>query len=364
MKPTKTTLPLLSTLLMAFLIFTIFATGCSDNPVAPSADDQTNQGNQPPVASGSIKLYGSIAYSLATDAEAQTITLTNRGTNETQAVTSANSYFFDGLSEGYYSLEIAESTKNYANSHYFYLEANLELNLFRVSKSNTANTTINLFGTVNEAAHESSVHYATVTAKNTTTNAEYNATTINDGSFYFLGLASGTYELTFKAASYANVTKTLNILDNKIVYQSKNIDLSDTAGFNDVSGNALTGYNLGKNNLSPSILTTGTLMGMLTDSNGDPIVAGTPLVLLYDDNLGDQRRPTKIYDFKMKSNNGYFTASSLPPGYYAVAHKTYTLTEVKNSLGDIVGYAITSGGVMNTFLKVDSGKVTTLPKVE
>ncbi len=348
----------LATILIAALFTTI---GCSDNPVASDPQELP----QIPTEDGdTYVLDGSITYSNVSDETTASIVLTNRGTGETLEAKEKVHYAFTDLPKGYYSLEIAESTEVYATSHYFYLDENLTLDLFRVSKSSATSPSINFFGTVNEAAHHTSIQYATVTAKNTITNNIYNATTINDGSFYFLGMASGTYEVTFNAPSYTPLTKTLSILDDKIVYQTQDISLTSTANFTDVTGNALVGYNLNNNILGPSFLPTGTLMGRLISSNGSPIPVGTPLVLLYDDDLTDQRKPTKLYDFIMQDSQGHFTASSLPSGFYAVAHKSYNLTPTKNSMGDIIGYDITAGGVMNTFLKVEIGKVTTLPKVE
>ncbi|NCB46150.1 carboxypeptidase regulatory-like domain-containing protein [bacterium] len=351
-------------ILCVLSLFTFFVViGCSDNPMGtetvqtPTTPDLT--------ATPGLKVYGSITFS-NNSSENCAIILTNKGTDESpKTVNETTGFSFNGLSEGYYSLEIPQTANYYSTVHHFYLTENKELTIRRVAKNGSATSFVNLYGKVLDVTSNLSVPYTSVTAVNETTNQTTEGITIVDGSFYFLGLASGTYQVTFKNGAFNALTKSLSILDNKITFEGiPDINVSSPTAFNDVSNNALSGYNLGNILIVPKVTLTGFLVGKLTDINGAPIATTAQLALLYDNDINDELRPTVISYFSLTNPNGYFLAKNLPRGFYAIVYRSHILTATTDSAGDIKGYVITSGGIMNTFLEVIPGQVINLPTVE
>ena len=166
---------------------------------------------------------------------------------------------------------------------------------------------VNLYGKVLDATTNLSVPYTSVTAVNEITTQTTEGITIDDGSFYFLALASGSYRVTFKNGAFNAITKSLSILDNKIAFEGiPDINVSSPTAFNDVSNNALSGYNLGNILIAPKVTLTGFLVGKLTDINGAPIATTAQLALLYDNDVNDELRPTVISYFSLTNPNGYF----------------------------------------------------------
>lgn len=357
----------ISKIMLSFLCILglFYVIGCSDNPMGSETEEGTDTATPELNVSTGLRVYGSITFS-DNGTESCNLTLTKKGSEETPKTTvDSTGFSFNGLSEGYYSLEIAETDNYYPTVHHFYLTENKELTIRRVAKTTSTASFINLYGKVLDATTNFSVPYTTVTAVNETTNQTIEAITIVDGSFYFLGLASGTYEITFKNGAFNTITKSLSILDNKITFEGvPDINISASTTFKDVSNNTLNGYNLEDILITPKVTLTGSLVGKLMDINGDPIATNVQLALLFDNKIDDELRPTVISYFNLSNPNGYFLAKNLPQGYYAIVYKTHILTPTLDSAGDIKGYVITAGGIMNTFLEVIPGQVTILPTVD
>lgn len=357
------------------MIIAAFLTGCggSNNPAGASGGS-TLSNKLPSTATGTVDLTGflnnSVSNAPINDADANiTVRLKLFGTDSIiSSGSEANNSVFAayGLTPGWYIISASDSTGRYQNTQKVVKLENpqeqLSLDLIPVPALVTT-ASLNFFGQIIDSTPRDPVMFATVILKNRS-GITVETSTLDDGSFFFLGLASGTYDITISKSSFESTTRVLQILDDGDIYFGPK-KITTTGTFKDGANTSRTGYNLGIISLAALWLDTGSIAGILRDAATKAPYANQNFDLIYDDNKGDEVPPASIIKSFTTNNSGYFFAKNLPAGWYLVATPGYTKTPVLNALGNTIGFTIDppAGGVVpfEVWLQVSPGNVTPVP---
>jgi len=359
------------------MIIAAFLTGCggSNNP-AGSSGGTTLPSVVPVTASGTVTLSGKLidasTNALVNDSNANiTVTVSLIGTSFTtnRAAEQNSAFAFFGLPAGNYFIKASDSSGRFETNQIIkeLTGDTVDLALQMVPVRTALSTvSLNFFGKVLESTLKKPVMFSTILVTNSS-GISFETSTLFDGSFSLQGLASGTYEISFRKTGFETASRTLTISDDRIRIGTKEITATDIGNFADGANVIRSGYNVGEIVLAPIWLETGAIAGILLNSDLNPKVpyANTRFDLVYDDNPKDGVPPASIIKNFTTNDLGYFFAKNLPRGWYLVVTNGYTTTPIISGT-QIVGYNIIppAGGtvVFNVWLEVRPGSVTPIPQ--
>jgi hypothetical protein len=172
-----------------------------------------------------------------------------------------------------------------------------------------------LSGVVNAKDFDIDISGRTIIATNTNTLAKFSTITLNDGSFVFEDIPSGTYELEVKSAKLVSPLTTIKILP----------------------GQALTGVSIDINNGSG-------IRGRVKNSNTNLPVPETIIAIFQND---------KLVDFSLSDRDGNFSITGLNPGGY-----TIEASPLSGSVSAEMNVALMSDDIeiLNISISEESGK--------
>lgn len=353
-------------------------TGCggSNNPSGPTGGTATSTITATPsIATGTVDIIGLIINASTNNSlndlnTTVSVSFTLFGTSTTNTVKAEaggnNGFAAYGLTPGWYTIKFADSANRYEP-----LTIIRELTSGTTVKETIAlvpipalvtTASLNFYGKVLESNLDNPVMFGTILVTNTS-GIKFETSTLIDGSFSLVGLASGTYELVFKKTGFETASRTLIISDDRIRFGTA--EITATGNFVDGANVTRVGYNLGSIKLAPIWTNTGAITGILLNSALTPKVpyVNTKFDLVYDDNPKDAIPPQSIIKNFTTNDLGYFFAKNLPAGWYLVAFPGYTTTAIKDGTGNIVGYNFGAGQlVTNVWLEVKAGSVTPIPE--
>lgn len=367
---------------VAFCLLAIaLITGCGEgnNPSGPSGSANAAAfDNFPTNASGSITLNG-----LLLDLTTQTlinsekadiyVTLEYIGTTykKTVAAVGNRAFAFFDLPEGQYMITAEDKGGVYDPSNPVIQEfsgGKVALTIPLSPKSGTTTSTpLNFYAKILDASSGDSVMYATVNVTiDNIANLTFQATSLVDGQFSLLGMASGTYSIKIAKDGYVETEKTL-IISDKIMFGPQEISSTSLTNFTDGSNNVKQGYNLGEIVISPDYTQTGGLAGILLDASKNPITA--KLDLIYLKTPRDPVGPATIIPNVVPDSRGYVTFRNLPAGEYLLAYANpgqWVASATYDADRNIAGWGFTTGSnlVTRIWLEVKPKLVTPIPEQE
>ncbi|MDN5280811.1 MAG: hypothetical protein PWR01_4776 [Clostridiales bacterium] len=365
------------------LIVTAFLVGCggSNNPAGPSgaATSGSVTGVLPTTATGSVTLTG-LLINAATgnliDSSTAKISVKASliGTTFSRTVYATENKAFTvfELPAGNYLIEFSDEAAPQEFQKFTLIKelsgTKVDLTV-QLSPTTQPPGRVNFFGTVVDAAFAKPIQFVTIKLQSNS-GLTVETSTLFDGTFSLLDLASGTYEISFEKSGFEIASKSLILNDTEIRFGTKTLVAADFKNFTDGANVTRSGYDLGSIVLAPRLLETGGISGILLDSLKNPL-ANTSLDLVYDSNTGDAVPPASIIPNFKTNDLGYFMAKNLPPGFYLVAYPGYQLFPITDGSGNIVGYSFGQGGavdptvlVTRVWLEVKTGSVTPIPELE
>lgn len=365
------------------LITAAFLVGCGggNNPTGPTSTSLNAASTAlPTTATGSATLSGFLISAstgnliVSTTAKIR-VTATLVGTTFSKFVDSTQNQAFTifDLPSGNYLIEIEDlaTPKEYEKISLIKEVSGTKVDVtVQLSPTSLPPGRVNFVGKVIDAAFAKPIQFVTVKVKSNS-GSTFETTTLFDGSFSLMGLASGTYGISFNKSGFETASRTLVLSDTEIRIGTKKLDsVTDFTAFTDGSNTAQSGYNLGNIIVAPLVAETGGISGILLDNNKNPLVSQA-LDLVYDSNTNDAIRPASIIPNFKTNSLGYFMAKNLPAGFYLVAYPNYQLFPILDGTGNTVGYNFGTGGAINpsvlvtrVWLEVKPGSVTPIPELE
>jgi len=367
---------------MAFcLLIVALITGCGggNNPAGPSVTTPASSfGNVPTYATGSVTLNGLLidltTQSLINSPDADIyVTIEFIGTTYTQTkkATENRAFTFFDLPEGQYMITVEDKNGVYDNSTPLIQEliGKSAVTIPLSPKKGTATpSSLNFYAKILDASLRNPIFFATVdvTIENVT-DLTFQATSLYDGQFSLLGLASGTYTLKIKKDGYVEVSKTLIVTD-RIIFGSQEISTTNVTNFTDGGNNARKGYDLGEIVLAPQFVNTGGLAGILLDATKTPKAPITDkLDLIYLNTRTSAEGPNAIIPNITPNALGYVSFKNLPKGFYVLAYaNSWTAVATLDADKNIAGWGFTPASKLATriWLEVLPGQVTPIPEQE
>lgn len=356
------------------LLLAAILSGCggSNNPSGPTGGT-TNASVTPTTVTGTVKLNGLLidasTNTLVTDSQANisiTVSLIGTSYSVTRPAEQNSAFAFD-LPAGNYFIKASDANGRYEPTQIIKELAGtkIDLTLQMVPvPSAIAPVALNFYGKVIESTLSRPVMFSTIIVTNSS-GQSFETSTLYDGSFSLLGLASGTYEISFKKTGFETASRTLVIGEERIRIGTMEITAANIGNFVDGANIPRSGYNVGNIILAPIWVETGAIAGILLNSVPDPKVpyANTKFDLVYDDNPKDAIPPQSIIKNFTTNDLGYFFAKNLPAGWYLVATPGYTTTPIFDGSGSIVGYNFGAGQlVFDVWMNVKVGTVTPIPQ--
>lgn len=359
------------------LLLAAILSGCgsSNNPSGPAGGSaDTNASVVPTTVTGTVKLNGllidSSTNALVADTLANiTVTVSLIGTSYSvsKAAEQNSAFAFFDLPAGNYFIKAIDANGRYETTQIIKelsgTKIDLTLQMVPVPSAVTP-VALNFFGKVIESTLSRPVMFSTVIVTNSS-GQSFETSTLYDGSFSLLGLASGTYQISFKKTGFETASRTLVIGEERIRIGTSEITAANIGNFIDGANVTRSGYNVGNIILAPIWVETGAIAGILLNSVPDPKVpfANTKFDLVYDDNPKDAIPPQSIIKNFTTNDLGYFFAKNLPAGWYLVATPGYTTTPILDGGGNIVGYNFGAGElVFDVWMNVKVGTVTPIPQ--
>lgn len=360
---------------MAFCLLAIaLITGCGEanNPAGPQADAVNA------AVTGSTTLNGLLidltTQTLVSSKKADIyVTIERIGTTfkQTIAAVENRAFTFFELPAGQYMITVEDKGGAYDPSNPLIQELSGDKVALAIPLSpksgTTTSTPLNLYARILDASLRSPIMYATVdvTIENIA-NLTFQATSLYDGQFSLLGLASGTYKIKISKDGYVETEKTL-IISDKIMFGSQEISTANLTNFIDGGNNPRQGYDLGEIAMSPKFINTGGLAGILLDANKNPITA--KLDLIYLKSPRDPVGPSTIIPNIVPNPRGYVSFKNLPAGEYLLAYANpgqWTPLATFDADNNIAGWGFTpaSNLVTRIWLGVTPGLVTPIPEQE
>ncbi|MEW6713061.1 MAG: carboxypeptidase regulatory-like domain-containing protein [Candidatus Riflebacteria bacterium] len=370
------------------LLLTAFMVGCGggNNPTGPvgsATNPATTAGVLPTTATGSVNLSGLILNAstgnlIDSTTASIVVKATLIGTSFSKSVLATENKAFTifELPAGNYLVEVydAASTAQFYKTSLIKEITGDKVDLtVQLSPVNPVPGRISFFGKVLDAAFSDPVQFVTIKVESDS-GLTFEVSTLFDGSFSMLDLASGTYNISFTKAGFETASRTLTLINDEIRIGTNKVNLTtDLKNFTDGDNVTRTGYDLGTIFMAPKILETGGISGILLDSSKVPIT-GVPLDLVYDNNINDGIPPASIIPNFQTNSLGYFLAKNLPQGFYLVAYPGYVTIPIISPSGSIVGYNFGRPAAPNTpdstilvtrvWLEVKSGSITPIPELQ
>lgn len=366
---------------MLCLITATFITGCGgSNPTGATADTAASpsstatSSNLPAQATGTVTIQGSIIdTSTGTSVNNTTAKLIVSakliGTDRTTSVaaTDNKAYSIRNLFQGFYLVTISDSAGIYetrseivdlTNATTQRFDFSLLPNVIAVAPSS-----VNFFGKIIDSLNKTPVMAAVLTITNKDTKQSYQASTLVNGEFSFIGISSGTYSILVEKNGFVQTTVEIRLAD-EIWFGSKKITAADFASFVDGGNVTRQGYNLGTVSVAQLWTQTGAFQGILYDPSlaVKTAMSNSTLVLWHDSNPRDQFAPEVMFRWLETNSIGYFSMKNLPAGYYLITRLLDTPSPVFNTSGDIIGYTFATG--VTSWHQVVPGAVTLIPVQE
>ena len=364
--------------MMLCLLAATFITGCGgENPTGAAASSTNNSSstaassNLPTQATGTVTIRGSILdTSTGTFVDNKNAKLTVSAKfigpdRITSVAATDNRAYSITLIQGFYLITISDAAGIYETRSEIVDLTNATTQRFDFSLLpkviSVAPSSVNFFGKIIDSLNKTPVMAAVLTITNKDTKQSYQASTLVNGEFSFIGISSGTYSIKVEKNGFVETTVELRLAD-EIWFGNKKIAAKDD--FKD--GDAVTreGYNLGSVSIAQLWTQTGAFQGILYD----PLLAvktpftNSTLVLWFDSNPRDQYAPEVMFRWLETNSSGYFSMKNLPAGYYLITRLLDTPTAVSNPSGDIIGYSFATG--VTSWHQVVPGAVTLIPVQE
>jgi len=367
--------------MMLCLMVATFITGCGgENPTGAATGSTNNSSstaassNLPTQATGTVTIQGSIldtSTGTSVDNKNAKLTVSAKliGTDRITSVSADENkaYSIRNLFQGFYLITISDATGIYETRSEIVDLTNTTTQRFDFSLLPkiivAAPSSVNFFGKIIDSLNKTPVMAAVLTITNKDTKQSYQASTLVNGEFSFIGISSGTYSIKVEKNGFVETTVELRLAD-EIWFGNKKITAADFAGFDDGDNVRRQGYNLGTVSIAQLWTQTGAFQGILYD----PLLAvktpftNSTLVLWYDSNPRDQYAPEVMFRWLETNSLGYFSMKNLPAGYYLITRLLDTPTAISNPSGDIIGYSFATG--VTSWHQVVPGAVTLIPVQE
>ncbi len=353
--------------LISLLAASMMLAGCGEsNPTSTSSETAAATTTTPTAvdtsSSNSFRVWGGITCDGSAISDSITIKLLNKGTGQTFSTSESSSYAFEGVTSGVYELKASGTGYDvYQTCQEISTTQMINIDMQRTSTTPTTSIPkINFQGSLVDQIGKP-IPFATIKAVKNGSDEIIASTEFNNEKYTLLALSSGTYKLTFTKDSFVEIKDMeLKITDDYISFNGSRIEkanFGNTDNFNDAAGNSHKGYKLAKVIMSPNVLQTGSIAGVIC-LNGNPVAEGTSVDLYKRQSDSVYSVPSFVMTVKA-GVNGYFYAKNLPSGFYtAVTNGTSPTQGAADSQG--IPYTF-NAGVYFANMEVKDNFMTPVP---
>ena len=344
--------------LASLLAGSLIMTGCGEsNPTSSNNAPGTN-----PAEDGNTKAAFRIWGNIIDNSDVK-ISLTNKGTDQSFSKTESSSYAFENLQSGVYEIKAEKAGyETFSTCQEFSASSQINIELEKIAISGETKVSLNFQGTLSDTIGKP-IPFATITVTGGKDDIIAN-TAFDNANYTLLGLSSGTYKVTFSKNSFNTETRELKINDEFISFNGSRIEKADfgsTTSFTDAAGNSHKGYKLAPVVMSPIVIETGSIAGVIC-YNGAAISKGTKVDLYRRAEDSEYSVPSLIVTVTA-GDNGYFYAKNLQAGYYTAALNGSSVDDTqKDSQGTPI-YKI-KGTVYFQNMQVVNNFMTPVPSAE
>lgn len=364
---------------VALICGSLAAVGCGDsNPLSSASttstgdptQSQSNPTTQPEDATKELsKVSITVKPTSGSFNENSQIILTLKNTNSSNTANNKTEKLLPGATSidiqmaiGSYQVTAEDESKFYKTSVVYakVAEANTSVDISLVPIS-VSGATYNFYGELKDTTGKG-IPFSSIVAKKTSGDEKITTTTNPDnGKYCLLGLTAGSYDITYSQSSFIESDPKNLTIDEDGTITFKEGNESSQSSFTDASGETYQGYKLNDVKLAPNIMKTGSIFGVICDSNGDP-VKSTACDLYKRDNSDATKMPGKVLTFKTNAN-GYFYAKNLQPGEYSAVTKGSVPGPVTDGSGNITDYTFPAGTQYFSWMVVESDTTTPIPSI-
>lgn len=266
------------------------------------------------------------------------------------------------------------TAKETSNGNYTMQEA-LKVNLSNAAQTDLElvmqfNGTLNSFNFTGNITDNqgNGIPFSKITGENITDSP---VTMPDSGIFGILNINPGTYNLVVSKSSFSDTKIKLYVDEEgkKITIDDKPVT-SKVDFFDPATGNTVNCFDLGNISMSPNLMDTGAMCGILLDPTTNKAVAsGTP-VFIYKRNEDPTVEPTLFMQFATNNSKGYFYITNLQSGYYCAATERINPSEgtapkwmPSKSGGNVTGYNLPAEKQLFSWMQVSDNTTTTLPSL-